>query len=155
TAPSPHNQTGTVANGLLAYYEVNNIPYTVHAVTRLDKDTSGLLLIAKHRYSHSLLATSQLAGKVQRQYKAVIGGHLLDKEGTINAPIGRKADSIIERAVVKNGKEAITHYKVEAESEKYSFLDVELETGRTHQIRVHFSSIGHPVAGDSLYGGSL
>lgn len=155
TAPSPFNQTGTVANGLLAYYEINNIPYTVHPVTRLDKDTSGLLLIAKHRYSHSLLGSSQLAGRVHRKYKAVVEGHLLDKEGTINAPIGRKEGSIIERTVLKNGKEAITHYKVEAESEKYSFLDIELGTGRTHQIRVHFSYIGHPVAGDSLYGGRL
>ena len=154
TIPSPHIQTGTVANGLLAYYARKDIPYTIHTVTRLDRGTSGLLLIAKHRYSHSLLATSQLAGEVKRKYKAIVEGKLVDKQGVINAPIGRKPGSIIERTVVETGRKAITHYNVEAENQTHSLVDIELETGRTHQIRVHFSHIGHPLAGDDLYGGS-
>lgn len=154
TTPSPHNATGTVANGLLAYYQANNIPYTVHAVTRLDRDTTGLLLIAKHRYSHALMSTHQQAGKITRKYMAIVEGHLDKQEGTLSFPIGRKPGSIIERMVTQNGKTAITHYKVIAELPEHTFVDVELETGRTHQIRVHFAHIGHPLAGDDLYEGS-
>src|SRR5699024_332940 len=155
TIPSFQHPTGTVANGLLAYYAENKIPYTVHIVTRLDRDTSGLLLIAKHRYSHTLLAVSQRAGEVGRRYKAVIQGHLKKKEGIINRPVGRKEGSIIERTVTSIGKRAITKYKVLKETSHFSLVDIKLETGRTHQIRVHFSSIGHPLAGDDLYGGSI
>lgn len=151
--PSPQHRTETVANGLLAYYDKNNIPYTVHIVTRLDRDTSGLMLIAKHRYSHSLLAESQLNGKLKREYKALVDGHLKNKQGTINAKIGRKEDSIIERTVSEFGKEAITYYEVIANYKDHSLVNVQLETGRTHQIRVHFSHIGHSLIGDSLYGG--
>lgn len=152
--PSLHHPSGTIANGLLGYYEKHSIPYTVHVVTRLDRDTSGLMLIAKHRYSHSQLATSQKAGGVKRKYVAIVEGHLKKRKGTIHQPIGRKEGSIIERTVTESGKVAITHYEVMKESMKHSLLKVELETGRTHQIRVHFSSIGHPLAGDDLYGGS-
>lgn len=155
TIPSFHHHTGTVANGLLAYYEKSNIPYTVHVVTRLDRDTSGLLLIAKHSYSHSLLAASQQAGRVERKYKAIVEGHLQTKEGIINKPIGRKEGSIIERTVIESGKPAVTRYKVIQEAANYTLVDIKLETGRTHQIRVHFASIGHALAGDDLYGGSI
>lgn len=154
TTPSPHQPYGTVANGVLAYYEEKGIPYTVHVVTRLDRDTSGLLLIAKHRYSHSLLAKSQQGGQITREYKAIIEGHLKQKQGTIMKKIGRKEGSIIERTVSDYGKEAITHYQMISETKTHSLIHVQLETGRTHQIRVHFSHIGHPLAGDDLYGGS-
>lgn len=152
TMPSMNHRSGTVANGLLAHYQKNDINYTIHVVTRLDRDTSGLMLIAKHRYSHSLLAESQLNGKLKREYKALVDGHPKNKQGTINAKIARKKGSIIERTVSDLGKEAITHYKVIAEYNNHSLVQVELETGRTHQIRVHFSNIGHPLLGDDLYG---
>lgn len=152
TMPSLNHQSGTVANGLLSYYEKNDIPYTIHIVTRLDRDTSGLLLVAKHRYSHSLLANLQLQGKIKRSYKALIEGHLNPEQGKINAKIARKENSIIERTVSDCGKEALTYYKVVAEHKNLSLVDVVLKTGRTHQIRVHFSHIGHPLIGDDLYG---
>lgn len=154
TIPSMNQPTGTIANGVLAYYRNKNIPYTVHIVTRLDRDTSGLMLIAKHRYSHSLLAKMQKAHIVKRRYKAVVEGRLPNKTGTINQPIGRKEGSIIERTVSEGGKHAITHFRVADETALHSLVDINLETGRTHQIRVHFSYMGHPLAGDDLYGGS-
>src|SRR5699024_688258 len=91
--PSLHHPSGTLPNGVLKHYDIHRIPYTVHVVTRLDRDTSGLLLIAKHRYSHSLLSASQKAGKVRRKYQAVTEGHLREKEGSICLPIGRKEGS--------------------------------------------------------------
>ncbi|MBP1969053.1 23S rRNA pseudouridine1911/1915/1917 synthase [Virgibacillus natechei] len=152
--PSVNHPSGTIANGLLGYYKRNKISYTIHVVTRLDRDTSGLVLIAKHRFSHSLLFSSQKKGAVKRKYKAVIEGHLDKKQGIINQPIARKGNSIIERTVADAGKEAITHYNVIQESTNHSLVEIELETGRTHQIRVHFTHLGHPIAGDDLYGGS-
>ncbi|MBU8790770.1 RluA family pseudouridine synthase [Oceanobacillus caeni] len=153
TIPSLHHPTGTVANGILGYYEKHNIPYTIHVVTRLDRDTSGLLLIAKHRYSHSLLSTAQKAGKIKRRYKALVEGDLMKDSGTINAPIDRKEGSIIERMVKETGKRAVTHFKVEKRLPLHTLVNIQLETGKTHQIRVHFSHINHPLAGDDLYGG--
>lgn len=155
TIPSFHHPSGTVANGVLAHYVKYHIPYTIHVVTRLDRDTSGLVLIAKHRYGHSLLAASQQAGKVYRKYKAIVEGAMNQgAEGVIDAPIDRKEGSVIERAVSDTGKHAITRYKVLKLFQGHSLVEIELETGRTHQIRVHFSHIGHPLAGDDLYGGS-
>lgn len=155
TIPSRLHPKETVANGLIYYYEQQNLPYTAHIITRLDRETSGLLLIAKHQYSHSLLANSQLAGQIQRKYKAIVHGHLHNKVGEIDEPIGRKPGSIIERMVTEDGKRALTHYKVEKEFGNYSLVNVELKTGRTHQIRVHFSHLGHPLVGDDLYGGHI
>lgn len=152
--PSPFQKSGTVANALLAYYKQKQLPYTIHIVTRLDRNTSGLLLVAKHRYSHSLLANLQQEHKINRKYKAIIEGYIKNNNGTICAPIGRKKDSIIERKVTASGKRAVTHYKVDKYFQKHTLVDIKLETGRTHQIRVHFSHIDHPLAGDDLYGGS-
>ncbi|AIF42788.1 RluA family pseudouridine synthase [Virgibacillus sp. SK37] len=153
-SPSYQHTSGTVANALLGYYEKMDIPYTIHIVTRLDRDTSGLMLVAKHRYSHSLLSVQQQTGAVKRKYKAILQGHLPEKNGIIDYPIGRKEGSIIERTVVEDGKHAITHYRITKEWIEHSLADVQLETGRTHQIRVHFSYMGYPLAGDDLYGGS-
>lgn len=151
--PSGIYPNGTLANGLLHYYEKQSYPYTVHIVTRLDKDTSGLVLVAKHQYCHSLLASLQKQHEIKRKYIAIVHGKLSQKTGTIDKPIGRKSISIIEREVTETGKRAVTHYHVLKEFATYSIVEVELETGRTHQIRVHFSSIGHPLVGDDLYGG--
>ncbi|WP_096270272.1 RluA family pseudouridine synthase [Paucisalibacillus globulus] len=154
TIPSANHRNNTIANGVLYHYLKNNIPYTVHVVTRLDRDTSGLLLIAKHRYSHSILSASQKQEKVKRKYYVITEGTLQDKKGRIDANIGRKDGSIIERVVRSDGQHAITNYQVIKENDLYSLVDVQLETGRTHQIRVHFSHVGNPLAGDDLYGGS-
>lgn len=151
--PSQLHPTGTLANGILHYYLIKEIPYTIHVVTRLDKDTSGLVLIAKHDYSHSLFSNLQRKKEVRRKYIAIVEGILEEKKATIDLPIARRDDSIIERIVDKLGKEAVTYYQVLDESTDLSVVEVELETGRTHQIRVHFSHLGHPLVGDDLYGG--
>lgn len=151
TIPSGLNRSGTLANGILHYYKQNNYPYTVHVVTRLDRDTSGLVLIAKHTYSHSLLSENQ-NNKIKRRYYALVKGQVPARRGMINAPIGRSENSIIERQVTRRGKAAVTYYKRKQISNNLSLLDVQLATGRTHQIRVHFASINHPLLGDSLYG---
>lgn len=153
TIPSYHHPSGTLANGILSYYEKLALPYTIHIVTRLDRDTSGLVLVAKHRYSHSLLSSLQRKGEINRNYQAVVTGLLSPEQGMINKRIGRKEDSIIERMVREDGQVAITHYKTLKKTASHTLVDVRLETGRTHQIRVHFSSIGYPLAGDDLYGG--
>lgn len=153
TIPSYQHPYGTIANRVLAHYDAQGLSYTFHVVTRLDRGTSGLLLIAKHRFSHSLLSKSQKEGEVRRTYQALVHGRMEKKTGTIDAPIGRKPGSIIERQVTEEGQKAITHYQVMNEKEEYCLVEVKLETGRTHQIRVHFSFIGHPLLGDTLYGG--
>lgn len=153
--PSQIYRSGTVANGLLAYYDEQNLPYTIHIVTRLDKDTSGLMLVAKHQYSHSLLSRMQKDNQITRIYEAIATGIMTKDEQTINMPIRRKPNSIIEREVAPDGQKAITHIKVKKRYDKYTYVSVRLETGRTHQIRVHFATLGHPLLGDSLYGGDL
>lgn len=154
TIPSHQHPNGTLANGILYHYKKENLPYTVHVVTRLDRNTTGLVLIAKHRYSHSLFSLLQKENQIQRTYYGIVSGKLEPMNGTIIKNIARKEGSIIERTVSDTGQEAITHYKTIHASKDYSLLDIQLETGRTHQIRVHFSSSGHPLVGDTLYGGS-
>ncbi|MGP4041156.1 RluA family pseudouridine synthase [Gracilibacillus sp. D59] len=153
TIPSYHHPSHTLANGIIYHYNQQHIPYTVHVVTRLDRDTSGLLLIAKHRYSHSILFQDQHNATVNRRYQAIVAGQLTEKKGVLAYPIDRAPNSIIERMVSSTGKKAVTHYQVKEELEDTSLVEIRLETGRTHQIRVHFSSIGHPLIGDSLYDG--
>lgn len=151
TIPSGLNRSGTLANGILHYYKQNNYPYTVHVVTRLDRDTSGLVLIAKHAYSHSLLSKDQNK-KINRRYYALVNGLMPQKNGMIDAPIGRSESSIIERQVTPKGKRAITYYQRKKLVNDLSLLNIQLETGRTHQIRVHFAHINYPLLGDGLYG---
>lgn len=153
TIPSIHHLEDTLANRLMAYYNKKGIQSTAHIITRLDRDTSGIVLVSKDRFTHSLFGEIQSNNEIDRTYFAVVEGLLKEKKGTIRAPIDRKRDSIVERMVSEEGKPAITHYEVLGEGVDRSFVHVKLETGRTHQIRVHFSNLGHPLLGDTLYGG--
>ena len=154
TIPSREHPTGSIANRLAGYYKVNDIPSTVHVVTRLDRDTSGLMLVAKHRHVHHLLSEQQKQGRVSRLYEAFVHGNLCGS-GKIEAPIGRSSESIIEREVREDGQYACTLYKLLKQYGDFTHVQLQLLTGRTHQIRVHMSYIGHPLLGDDLYGGSL
>lgn len=118
------------------------------AIYRLDRDTSGIILIAKNEF-----AAAKLAGRVRKDYYAVVCGKI-EGSGVIDAPIKRERESIIKRCVAPDGESAVTHYTALKHSEKYTLVKLKLETGRTHQIRVHFAHIGYPLAGDTLYGGS-
>lgn len=154
--PSHQYPTGTLANGLLAYFKAENLASTVHIINRLDRNTSGLMLVAKHRFSHERFFRMQKQKEVHRRYLAFVSGTLKEAEGTIDAPIGRKEGSAIERKVDwQSGRRSITHYKVLERYDDRTLVVVRLQTGRTHQIRVHFSSIGHPLLGDDLYGGPI
>ena len=122
-----------------------------HCVNRLDRDTSGLLIAALHPLSASLLSGNMAKRKISRTYRALAEGQT-DAFGTIRAPIGRKPGSIIQRQIdPEHGAPAVTHYRTLAWGEGFSYIELHLETGRTHQIRVHMASIGHPLLGDSLY----
>ncbi|MGE7865705.1 RluA family pseudouridine synthase [Bacillus paramycoides] len=153
TIPSREHPSGSVANALLYHYDKQHLASTVHIVTRLDRDTSGLMLIAKNRFVHHLLSKQHQQKGVKRTYEAIVHGMILEEVGTIDAPIGRKADSIIERTVCEDGQRAVTHFKVMESFPNKTRVALELETGRTHQIRVHMAHIGYPLLGDDLYGG--
>lgn len=145
--------SGTLANGVLYHWQQKGLQRTFHPVNRIDKDTSGIVLVAQNRYSHQQLAMQQRNGVLKRKYYAWVHGQVTLDSGTLDFPIARDPDSIITRQVSEEGQRAFTHYKVVKRYLNYSWLEVELETGRTHQIRVHFSHIGHPLLGDDLYGG--
>ncbi|MEJ9211081.1 RluA family pseudouridine synthase [Bacillus smithii] len=153
--PAPGHLSGTLVNGLMAHCKdlsgINGVlrPGIVH---RIDKDTSGLLMAAKNDYAHEKLS-QQLSNKtVTRKYKAIVHGVIPHDVGTIDAPIGRDPKDRQKMAVVDNGKHAVTHFRVLERFSQYSLIECELETGRTHQIRVHMKYIGHPLAGDPKYG---
>ena len=149
--PSPGHPQGTLANGLAWYFQQKGEPFVFHCVNRLDRDTSGLLIAALHPLSASLLSGNMAKRKISRTYRALAEGQT-DAFGTIRAPIGRKPGSIIQRQIdPEHGAPAVTHYRTLAWGEGFSYIELHLETGRTHQIRVHMASIGHPLLGDSLY----
>ncbi|ADU31142.1 RluA family pseudouridine synthase [Evansella cellulosilytica] len=155
TIPTRNEGEPSLAGAILAYYIENGIPSTFHAVSRLDRDTSGLVMVAKHRYMHDLCVKLQKSYEIKRSYVALVEGILSDDYNTIDLPISRKTTSIIEREVNEFGKSAITHYEVLKRYSGATLLQLTLETGRTHQIRVHMSAIGHPLLGDTLYGGDV
>lgn len=157
THPTSIEREHTLVNALLFHCKgnlsgINGImrPGILH---RLDRDTSGLLMIAKNDFAHQFLAEQIRTKTAVRQYLAIVNGVIEQDEGTIDAPIDRHPTQRHKMGVVEDGKKSITHWKVLERFEKFTFLEATLETGRTHQIRVHFSNINHPVAGDPLYGG--
>lgn len=149
--PSLKNYDNTLANGIMYHWKNNGEMHQFHIVNRLDKDTSGICVVAKNRYSHARLCEQIKNKTFKRKYMAVVLGKT-EEEGIIDAPIERVEDTVMKREVRPDGKPAVTVYKTIESTEKYSLVDIELKTGRTHQIRVHFSYTGHPLAGDWLYG---
>ncbi len=150
--PSIGNYLNTLANGIVYYWQTKGENHKFHAVNRIDRDTSGLCIIAKNRFSHGILSEQTKNKTLHKTYFAIVNGNIKDMSGTICAPIARAEEGIIKRTVSPDGKPAITHYTVIEKNDELSFLKIQTETGRTHQIRVHFSSIGYPLLGDSLYG---
>ncbi|KXZ39586.1 23S rRNA pseudouridine1911/1915/1917 synthase [Alkalithermobacter thermoalcaliphilus JW-YL-7 = DSM 7308] len=154
--PAPGNYSGTLVNALLYICKgklssINGVirPGIVH---RIDKDTSGLLMVAKNNTSHNFLAQQLKDHTITRKYEMICHGVLKDDKITVDAPIGRHPVDRLKMAVVSNGKNAVTHFSVIKRFEKYTHVQASLETGRTHQIRVHSSYIKHPLLGDPVYG---
>ena len=149
--PSQGNYENTLANAVAFYFSNKKVSFTYRCINRLDRDTTGLLIIAKHMYSASLLSGMVQNREIHREYLAVATG-CVPEEGCIEAPIGRVDGSTIERHVdFKNGEYACTHFKRLQYQNGFSLVSLKLATGRTHQIRVHMKYIGHPLPGDFLY----
>lgn len=154
--PAPGNESGTLVNGLVYHCgdelsAINGVirPGIVH---RIDKDTSGLLIVAKNNDAHLKLSDQLKERKAMRKYVALVNGNIKEDSGTINKPIARNPVDRKKMAVVQGGREAITHFNVLERFMQYTLVECILETGRTHQIRVHMASIGHSIVGDPLYG---
>lgn len=149
--PSQGNYDNTLANACAYYFQEKGEPFTYRCINRLDRDTTGLLILARHAYSASLLSSMVARREIHREYRAIVTG-LLPEESIVDAPIARADGSTIEREVnFETGETARTHYKCLAYKNGYSLASLKLETGRTHQIRVHMKYIGHPLPGDFLY----
>lgn len=151
--PTTSEHETTLANAVMYYYHTQGQAYAFHPVHRLDRNTSGLVLIAKYPHVQHLLSVDG-AKTINRQYMALATGMIQPAAGTIDAPIARHPDSIIQRIVSDNGQHAVTCYEIVKPLKNASLVQLTLLTGRTHQIRVHLSHIGHPILGDDLYGGS-
>ncbi|WP_303976887.1 RluA family pseudouridine synthase [Streptococcus danieliae] len=151
------NHSNTMANFVKGYYQEQDYEnQQVHIVTRLDRDTSGLMLFAKHGYAHARLDKQLQSRSIEKKYLALVkGDQPLPQQGEIIAPVARNPESIITRRVAPDGKYARTSYQVLIDQAPTYLVDIQLHTGRTHQIRVHFSHLGYPLLGDDLYGGSL
>ncbi len=144
----------SLSNRVARYYKDNNIDTAIRFAHRLDYDTTGLIIYVKDMLTFSYINHFVENHEIKRTYRCLVGGHLNKKEGRINAPISGDRHNSKKYLVAKNGKEAITDYKVIKEYDGYSLVELLLKTGRTHQIRVHMSYLGHPLLGDSLYGGN-
>ncbi len=150
--PSVLHYSDSLCNGIRFYFDKIGLKKKIRPANRLDLNTSGLVVFAKCEYIQECLINQMKNNQFKKEYLAVCDGIFNEKSGTINLPIARKENSIIERCISENGQTAITHYEVLKEFDNYSLVKCSLETGRTHQIRVHMSAIGHPLLGDTLYG---
>jgi len=149
--PTKNHPMGTLANGVIHHFRSNNDNSIVRLVSRLDRDTSGLIMIAKNQFAHMKLAKSMEDNIIEKSYLAVVHGNLPNGSGTIDLPIGKPVNETIKMGVVEGGQKSITHYKVLETYKDSSFVELLLETGRTHQIRVHLSHLKCPIYGDVLY----
>lgn len=156
--PAAGHFTGTLVNAVMYHCKdnlsgINGVlrPGIVH---RIDKDTTGALIICKNDFSHNFIAEQLKVHSITRKYVAIVHGTFKESEGTIDAPIGRHKTDRKKMSINSDGKQAVTHYKVLATNGKFSYVECQLETGRTHQIRVHMTSINHPLLGDEVYGKS-
>lgn len=155
--PAAGHYTGTLVNGLMAHCKgslsgINGVlrPGIVH---RIDKDTTGVLIVCKNDFAHNSIAAQLKEHSITRIYRAIVHGILREDEGTVDAPIGRHPTDRKKMSInQKNGKRAVTHYRVLERLSGYTYIQCQLETGRTHQIRVHMASLGHPLLGDTVYG---
>ncbi|MEG2200012.1 MAG: RluA family pseudouridine synthase [Anaerovorax sp.] len=165
--PTKGHPNRTIANGIMKYLMDQGKSFKIRFVNRLDMDTSGLLVVAKNSHSQDDFSKQMAQNKVVKRYVAIVNGHLDEGEGVINLPIGKAEEDKVNRVVREDGLPSITHYKVIERythrglnragaliENKYTQVELVLETGRTHQIRVHMSYMGHPVVGDELYGGA-
>lgn len=150
THPSQNHYEDTLANGFMHYYADKN--FTFRAITRLDRDTSGVVLIAKNPVSAAILGEEMKEGKIKKEYAAIVNGTPNPPFGRIDAPIKRLYESVILRCVSADGKNAVTDYETISSSDGFSLVRLFPQTGRTHQLRVHLSHIGTPIYGDDLYG---
>lgn len=150
--PSILHFEDSLSNGIRFYFDSIGLKKKIRPVNRLDLDTSGIIVFAKNEYVQECLIRQMNNNIFKKEYIAIVTGHLKEKSGVINLPIARKENSIIERCISEKGQNAITKYEVIKELDSMSVVKCFLETGRTHQIRVHFMAIGHPLIGDSLYG---
>lgn len=150
--PTSPEQTDTLAHGLASYYASTGQACKVRPIHRLDRDTSGGLLYAKNEWAQLQLDEAMRTQRVERHYIAVVEGKMKAKRGTIDQSIGRDRHHASRQRISTTGKEAITHFQCKLKQPQASLVELELETGRTHQIRVHMSHLGHPLIGDELYG---
>ncbi len=151
--PTKGHPTGTMANAIVHYMKSKGENFKIRFVNRLDRDTSGLVIVAKNPFAQQELSKQMQKNLVQKRYLAIVKGVMEEEQGTVNVPIGRLDPQDIKRQVYEDGQVAITHYQVIKRLKRSAtFIRIQLETGRTHQIRVHMSHIEHPLIGDELYG---
>lgn len=156
--PAQYHPNGTMANRVKAYFKKQNYKnQVIHVVTRLDRDTSGLMLFAKHGFAHAMIDQELRNKRVTKIYRALVSGQIdsLDGHGKITYPIGRDYSSLLKRQATDSGQYAETEYWLEKSNSRVALVRIQLHTGRTHQIRVHFETIGCPLIGDEMYGGLM